>query len=310
MIIGTLILLTVEWYGIADFLYDFAAYPLYCTTAVIIGAILFITYIFALYSFYLYRLYKTFGPSSYALKKRTIRAIVSVSVTVYIFLIIFVFLYQRSEPIQVDFSWDGMAKTAKPRIICKGEFSIGLSLNLRVALQCIIIGGNLFYGWLFHYKLHQILKGMTAFDQVDIETNGEIKKTMVDLYKLMKSQTILVTLSTCSTLIFWSATNILHLYGSYAQIFIYIDITINCLCLWLMFGWNQKYYKKYCICGWIVGVTCFKLLKNEHMMKVSEMKKSIELSAKKGKPKESVSMQIPRNGQHESVPSNTTIIDV
>ena len=253
------------------------AFPLYCTTAVIIGAILLITYIFALYAFYLYRLCKTFGPSSHALSKRSIQCIVGASITLYIFLITFVFLFQRSEPITVDFSWNGTTETAKSRVICKGEFSIGLNENLRIALRFIIIGGNLFYGWLFHYKLHQIIKGMAVYNEEDFASNRKITRTLVHLYNLMKKQTILVTLSTCSTLLFWSATNILHFYGSYAQIFIYVDISINCFCLWLMFGWNQKYYKKYCLCGWIVGVTCFKLLKNEHMQKVSQLKKSVEL---------------------------------
>ena len=149
MILGTMIFLVVEWYGIADFLYDFAKYPLYCTSAAILGNVLLITYLFALYMFYLLRLHTIFGQSAYSLSNTALAILIIISVVIYLSLIICVFLFERSEPISINFAWNGKGNDYKPIIICKGEFSIGLDANLRIALQIIIVVGNIFYGWLF-----------------------------------------------------------------------------------------------------------------------------------------------------------------
>ena len=45
-----------------------------------------------------------------------------------------------------------------------------------------------------------------------------------------------------------------------------------------MFAWNDKYYKKYCICAKILSATIFQLMKNDDMKRVSNIKKSIELN--------------------------------
>ena len=275
IIVGTLIFLLVEWYGIADFLYDFAKYEHYCTIAAILGNILLITYLFALYMFYLLRIYTTFAPSAHALSSKTIKVLITTSIIIYVTLIICVLIFERTESISVQFAWTGKKQDYQTRIICDGEFSIMLLPSLRIALEGIIIIGNLFYGWLFYYKLTQIMKAMSNYSQRDIESNRVISRSLVKLYSLMKKQTLLVLLATMSTVIFWSIANIMHFYGSFLQIFVYIDISINSLCLWMMFGWNDKYYRKYCICAWCLGITIFKICKNEQMKMVSSMKKSV-----------------------------------
>eukprot|EP01083_Nonionella_stella_P014355 40350_1 len=273
MCLGTLTFLVVEWYGLADFLYDFAAYPLYCTSAAVLGATLLITYLFALYLFYLVRLYKTFAQSSYAMSPCHLKLLIVISLTVYIVLIVIVFVYQRSEPIQILFAWSGRTADYKPIIICKGEFSIGLDIHIRIAMQVIIVIGNTFYGWLFWYKLQQIIKGMTDGSNTSSSIIHHSNAFVLQLYKVVKKQTILVLLSTISTLLLWSAANVLYFYGSFLQIFVYIDISINCLCLWLMFGWNDAIYDKYCVCAHVVSATIFKCLKTEGMEAISEFKK-------------------------------------
>lgn len=118
---------------------------------------------------------------------------------------------------------------------------------------------------------------MSAYSDEDLEHNKILSQSLIKLYRLMKKQTLLVLLATMSTLIFWSLANIMYFYGSFLQVFVYIDISINCLCLWLMFAWNNHYYKKYCICAKILGGTIFKVMKNDEMKRVSALKNSIEL---------------------------------
>ncbi len=57
---GTEVFVLVEWYGIADFLYDFAAWTNYCDVAAILCNLSILTYLLALFLFYIYRLHATY----------------------------------------------------------------------------------------------------------------------------------------------------------------------------------------------------------------------------------------------------------
>jgi len=286
MFFGTAIFLVVEWYGVGDFLYNFAAFPLYCTTAVVLCNLLIVTYLFVLYRFYLMRLYLTFRDSPIEIEEKTKNKLELFSWLVFFFYVVTVFIKERSEPVQVDFAWSGKPADAKTIIICKGEFSIGLDLALRIVLQCIIVVGNIGYGAWFYVKLRQMIQGMQVRVSDHENQIGRVGAahynsmeavSTIELYSVMKKQTVLVIISTMSTIILWSVANILAFYGSFLQILLYIDVTINCLCLHLMFGFNDKAYKKYCCLARCIGFTIFQLLKDEELQKVSKLKKSIRL---------------------------------
>mmetsp|Transcript_46562 Transcript_46562/g.77371 ORF Transcript_46562/g.77371 Transcript_46562/m.77371 type:complete len:380 (-) Transcript_46562:334-1473(-) len=282
--LGTFIFIVVEWYGVADFLYDFAAFPIYCTTAVVLGNVLIVAYLFALYRFYLMRLFLTFRDTPMAIPERTKHRLEMFSMVVFVCYLLAVFIKERSEPVQVDFAWSGKAADAKPIIICRGEFSIGLDLALRIVLQCIIVVGNIGYGAWFYVKLRQMIQGMQVRvnDQEEAKHYNSMEDVMaIELYSVIKKQTVLVIISTLSTIILWTVANILAFYGSFLQILLYVDVTINCLCLHLMFGFNHKAYKKYCCVARCIGFTIFQLLKDEEMQKVSKLKKSIRLNQMK-----------------------------
>ena len=284
-LLGTLIFISIDWFGIADFLYDFAAYPIYCTAAAIIGNVLMITYLFALYMFFLLRVHRTVAGTVYAISSRTIFSILVISVSSYITLIVLVFLLQRGESITIEFAWTGSSSDAQSIVICDGEFSVHLDRRLRILLQCIIVGGNLFFGLLFHWTLKKVMHGMTSNNEESEGVWSRVTaKSLINLYAVIKKQTILVLLATMSTVIFWSIANVATFYGFNLQILLYIDVWINCLCLWLMNAWNDRYYRKYCVCGWLLGVTLFRCMKNEEMEKISALKRNqsrIELSAKR-----------------------------
>ena len=125
MLLGTSIFLIVEWYGLADFMYDFAKYPYYCTSAAILGNIFLTTYLYMLYMFYLLRLLATFGKSTYALTDKQIKIIISIQTSIYAIFIALIAIFERTHEITENFAWSGKTKDYKQIIICKGTlFSI------------------------------------------------------------------------------------------------------------------------------------------------------------------------------------------
>ena len=70
---------------------------------------------------------------------------------------------------------------------------------------------------------------------------------VVMLRDLMKKQTVLVSIALCSTMILW----LLSLLSTDISKQVCWDIIINSVCLWLTFGYSEKYWiwcKKYFIC--------------------------------------------------------------
>eukprot|EP01083_Nonionella_stella_P066225 174195_1 len=254
---GSLVFFLVEWYGIADFLYDFAAMPYYCDIAAILGNLSLITYLLTLYLFYLYRLWATFHNSAFRLSSSTIRVLLISTFTTYFLMILLVFIFQKGAVKHTLFSWSMKPSEYKPIIICEGEFSIGINPSLRIALQCIVIVGNTFYGYIFYRKLFLLLKYMDRLTfNVKEESSTRDIESEKDVFKLMNKQTTLVLTSTISTSVLWTTANILHYFGSYLQVLIYLDITINCLCLFLMFNWNDNIYKVCCKCCAMLNDQC------------------------------------------------------
>eukprot|EP01084_Bolivina_argentea_P296537 510728_1 len=280
MIMGCLIFLIISWYGIADFIYDFAKYYKYCDIAAILGGIILATYLYALYMFFTIRLYSTFKETSFKLSKMFQKTLIVVNSLIYIALIISILILQKGEVLQVPFAWSGIKKKEKIITICAGEFSIGLNGYIRIALQIIMVFGNLFYGLLFYNKLYKVIKGFD--DDVIIKSTtppskSTIKKGLIKIYKLMKKQTNLVAVSTVSTILLWSVANVLHYYDFFLQILIYIDVFINSVCLWLMFEWNKKYYKIYCgLCKKLNDKCCFKVFRKTPLMKTISSYRNIK----------------------------------
>eukprot|EP01084_Bolivina_argentea_P171820 297660_1 len=257
---GMLLLFVVEWFGIADFLHPFADIKNYCEIAAIVGNIALISYLFSLYSFYLTRLNATFNKSQFGISNTFYYSIIFLTCTVYIALTVASFLQNdHIDKRYVCFSWSFNQCEQIP--ICQGEFSIAINPMMRIILEIVIVFGNIFYGYLFYHKFHQIIDGIfTINENTDIEDcNTDIKKQLYDTYKKMKIQTTLVLVSTLSTLVFWTAANVLYYFGSYLQVFIYVDICINYLCLWLMLPWNEDNYNICCnICIKVNNNTLFR----------------------------------------------------
>ncbi len=134
-------------------------------------------------------------------------------------MVILVFLFQKGAVKHTPFAWSMKKADYKPIVICEGEFSIGIDPALRWTLQAIVSVGTMFYGYIFYKKLFDLVKFMKA----------QGSKTDVTLNKLVKKQATLVMVSTASTVIMWSLTNVLHYFGSFFQVLIYLDISINCL---------------------------------------------------------------------------------
>eukprot|EP01084_Bolivina_argentea_P192317 330199_1 len=249
--LGSLVFILVEWYGIADFLYDFAAFKNYCDIAAILGNLSLMTYLLALYLFYLYRLYATFNGSPFELSPKMTKTLLIITFSVYFAMVISVFIFQKGAVKHTPFAWNLQPSDYKWIIICEGEFSIGINPMLRIALQCIVIIGNTYYGWLFYKKCRELLAVINAL-RSDKDIDG-----LSEICKLINKQTTLIMVSTVSTSMLWSVVNILHYFGSFLQVLIYFDITINCLCLFLTFSWNDKLYKRYCTpCALLNGICC------------------------------------------------------
>ena len=64
-------------------------------------------------------------------------------------------------------------------------------------------------------------------------------KHILLLYDLIKKQTILVSISVISSVALWS----LNLENNWFSLQIYWDVALNGICLWLMLGSSQKYWK-------------------------------------------------------------------
>eukprot|EP01083_Nonionella_stella_P289368 984694_1 len=277
MATGTVVFILVEWYGIADFLYDFAAWSNYCNIAAILGNLSILTYLLSLYLFYLYRLRATFNKSAIQLTPFTVKLLLTITFGIYFIMIILIFTFQKGLTVQTAFSWNMKKSDYKDIIICAGEFSIGIDARLRWALQTIVIVGNIFYGWIFYRKLYELLK----FIQEQTEKKIAVDPHSQGIIKLMNKQTTLVLVSTVSTTILWSVCNILELFDSYWQILVYFEISVNCLCLFLMFAWNDKLYKRLCHpCIFINRIFCSQCFKSETL---KQIEKEIELNSSKTK---------------------------
>eukprot|EP01084_Bolivina_argentea_P219152 371768_1 len=312
---GSLVFFLVEWYGIADFLYDFAALPQYCDIAAILGNLSLMTYLLTLYLFYLYRLWATFHGSAFRLSSRTITTLLIITFATYFIMVTLVFVLPKGAVKHTPFSWTLDPSKYKPIIICEGEFSIGIDPVLRIVLQCIVIVGNTFYGWIFYKKLYDLLKFM---EDVNANDHKEQKETIFHIsdahevrvinaelvseravYQIMIKQTTLVALSTISTSILWSITNVLHYFNSYWQVLIYLDITINCLCLFLMFSWNDALYKMLCKpCAKTTDFCCSKLFKSAQLQNIRRSLSRPDVTKTDGHKRYSVALHF--HAYHES----------
>eukprot|EP01083_Nonionella_stella_P175670 612489_1 len=271
MINANLVFIIVAWYGIADFIYDFAALSQYCNIAAIVGGILMATYFYSLYLFFSIRLYSTFINTPFRLTTTSFHSLLAISTVVYIGFVISIIMLQEGEVLEVPFAWSGQTHDEEIIVICAGEFSIGLNEYIRIGLQVVIVISNIFYGLLFYNKLYLALKEFDAKTIINSPTavhKSRSKIGLVKIYAVMKKQTNLMFICTISTIVFCSAANGFHFFGFFLQILIYIDIFVNCICLWLMFEWNDKYYQRYCkLCIICNNVCCFKLAKKTALMK-------------------------------------------
>eukprot|EP01084_Bolivina_argentea_P023465 43768_1 len=213
-----------------------------------------------------------FKKSAFELSTCMITTLLIITFGTYFILIILLFTFQTGNVIHSD---------NKDTVLCEGMFTINSNPILRITLQCIIIIANIFYGWIFYKQLHDLLKF------VDSQTNesccndfNNINK-LRSVYRLMNKQTTLVMVSTVSTSIIWTISNILYYNDSYLQLILYFDISINILCLFLMFSFNEKLYMKLCKpFDKMTHLYCSQMFKSETLNKIGYTVALQEINAK------------------------------
>eukprot|EP01084_Bolivina_argentea_P019527 36294_1 len=96
-------------------------------------------------------------------------------------------------------------------------------------------------------------------------------QSLSKVHRLMNKQTTLVMVSTVSTSILWTVANVLHFMNSFMQVLVYLDISINCLCLWLMFPWNERLYIKFCRpCAALNDFCCSNFKKSQRLRQIGQ----------------------------------------
>eukprot|EP01083_Nonionella_stella_P019395 53904_1 len=291
--LGSLVFILVEWYGLADFLYDFAKYRNYCDVAAILGNLSIMSYLLALYLFFLYRLDATFKNSAMELSRTHVTTLLVITFGTYFVMVVLVFVFQKGAVKHTPFAWSMKRQDYKWIIICDGEFSIGIEPTLRWLLQAIVIVGNTYYGLIFYKKLYDLL----IFMQSQQDQRTPQSNNLQGIVKLMNKQATLIMVSTISTSVLWSLANVLHYFGSFLQVLIYLDITINCFCLFLMFSWNHALYKKLCAPFALVNrFCCSRIIGSEVLI---QLDKSIEANHSKSTPAPSDKYQLHFHSYHD-----------
>ena len=120
---------------------------------------------------------------------------------------------------------------------------------------------------------------MTEYEN-DKESVSITMQLLIKLHLLMKKQTILVIYANVSTLIFYLISVLIPR----SSILFPLDISANCICVWLMLGTSEKYWiccTKYGLC-----CCCFGINKNkdyESKNKNHQDKKNFDHNQKPGK---------------------------
>eukprot|EP01084_Bolivina_argentea_P305250 527313_1 len=235
---GMFALIVTEWYSISGYFGFWMIDSLiYCEIGAIATNITLINYFASVFMFYLYRLYVTFNGSAFAVSMRTFRFLQIMSFIIYtvsIFSIIYLHIIEaRINDNEVD-------------KFCNGHWVVPESIYLKISFQIIIILSNIFYGFFFYDQLSRFL--LFSADCSGI-VRGNKKIELKKLFRLIHKQTTLVMVSTSSTIIFWSLSNIFYWlnFSDFVQIWILLDIVINSICIWLMFAFNKDCYIKYCV---------------------------------------------------------------
>ena len=236
--LGILVLIIADFLSISGKLDFNLINDIYCTIAAIILNSVLIIYLASVYMFYLYRIYQTFHGSSFAVTDNTFNIIASITWIVCILSIgtmsyFFIMFYQKNE--------ENMAKI---NYFCyEGSLSVPISPNIRIALQVMIVISNIFYGYWFYESMRRFL----FFTKNCVGIARAKKFQLKSLLKIIQKQSTLIFVSTFSTIILWSLSSILYFESiPLVQIWIYLDILINCICIWLMFSFNNGYFRKYC----------------------------------------------------------------
>ena len=239
LISGMFVFIFCEWYSISgDLNISFIHYDPYCIIGVILLNIAVITYFSSVYMFYLYRIYVTFKGSQFAVSDITFRVITSITIVVYISSIVGVTVIHLLE------SEHNHGYMGEVRAFCAGNLKVPIHVTLRVFFQIMIVICNIFYGFFFYDQMKRFLfftKNCTGLVR-------KKKMQLKTLLKLIQKQSTLVFVSTLSTMILWTGSNILVYLKerSFVQIWIYFDILINCVCIWSMFKFNNGFYLRYC----------------------------------------------------------------
>jgi len=174
-------------------------------------------------------------------------SILTIIVCIYICLITMVLILVRGQTHDVSFSWQSIFSsnsTSNSIEVCDGDFSIKLIASLRITLQVITILFEVFFGYLLYYKLKCLISFLVQDANI---ANNSIYQQIGPLHKIMKRQTLLVTISTLSTMVLWTISNIYYWSsGIDTQMFIYLDMLINNICMTFMFKFYERYYNRYC----------------------------------------------------------------
>eukprot|EP01084_Bolivina_argentea_P090615 163246_1 len=260
--LGMFALIVGEWYSISGYFgIEFIKNDIYCEIGVIAANVALINYFAAVFIFYLYRIYITFKDSQFAVTKRTFRIIQMISIFVYISSIFGIVYFHIIDHGVSDHNL---------HIFCNGSWIVPESIYLKLAFQVIIVISNIFYGFFFYDQLSRFLFFSSNCSGL---IRGSKKFELKKLFALIHKQATLVVVSTSSTIVLWSLSNAFYWlkFKSFVQIWVYMDILTNSVCIWLMFTFNQKCYQRYCkICRFCNDKSVFQFSYTETLREISK----------------------------------------
>ena len=146
----------------------------------------------------------------------------------------------NSDNVPCVWKWSPIDITVPSDFAVCDYYNTGLASNI-IGIGIIwIVLANITIGAIFGCKLKRVLRNGGDNDP----------KSSFKLKSLIIKNTILTTLGSVSTLFNWFAWLILTPLTGVGIFFLYFDVWFNCLCLALMFRYNENSYKqlcKYCI---------------------------------------------------------------
>eukprot|EP01084_Bolivina_argentea_P029656 55065_1 len=221
------------------------------------------------YGIYLYqvllRLELSFADSFLALTKRSTIVLASFILIPLTIIPILHFILNRKNTACIQL-WKPMdfphlyTQSSNTFAFCYGQ--LGAASTLIVVIGILwVASSNIIFGVIFSIKLHKLL------------SKNEGNETTKFRFKTLVLKNTIVSISgSISTIACWMLwifmIQIDYKLG-FGALFLYLDLFVNCMCIGLMFKYNEKWYKRICKCFILM---CFnKCDKTRHKMSEHEV---------------------------------------